>query len=159
MFIIKCRLTSKRWIYFTFLDLLDIRNLFAEIKCNNENEWFGLKNLQLIWLHHQQRKMSKHVKYLNCQIAETQKSFKSISKRITYTADMPAMSNMSPPQEYSFVQLTFQRFCRHNPIAEGQWQGKQRGSSWLLRWLQSMFGEPTPGTTFNTMITNTWNNF
>ena len=45
---------------------------------------------------------------------------KSISKRITYTADMPAMSTMSPPQEYSFVQLTFQRFCRHNPIAEGQ---------------------------------------
>ena len=45
---------------------------------------------------------------------------KSISKHITYTADMPAMSNMSPPQKYSFVQLTFQRFCRHNPIAEGQ---------------------------------------
>ena len=77
---------------------------------------------------------------------------------LTYTADMPAMSNMSPPQEYSFVQLTFQRFCRHNPIAEGQWQGKQRGSSWLLRWLQSVFGEPTPGTTFNNMITSTWNN-
>ena len=30
------------------LDLLDIKNLFAEKQCNNEKEWFGSKNLQLI---------------------------------------------------------------------------------------------------------------